>query len=496
MNMPSIYRQALMAQAPKQADAAAAALVQKAERAAAELGENATPEQIRAKIRQYDVDESRAGQTDATELAPDRRFFTTEDDGSLKVEQALPTTEEGRVAYRPLSPNARPGQDYAILGAPQFDPSVSARSLEEAVNHLKVQVGTERRLTLDSAALNKLLREDQPGLLHTGLTPKEQAAVEWLHQKFMPDGKLAVVGGVFDNAANGDATFMRGGAMVRINARNAVTPQQRMTTIVHELGHAIWKHNYFKVNESLRQGARLEYMEWLKKYHGQTSDSVADVAVQRTSLGAIASPGVAGTQAVTRRIIDGTLDDEAGSLFEYMAQLIDPEGRKMIPQEKWAKYVGNFEEFTAEQFSKYIEASIDSGRHAPPQGLKDYVVALFKSLFDLFTRAKEKGLLGPTEGFREYFDAVFKLHKANATKQRLAAEGKDPYRARAAANMPSPEQALPTQPWPADVDVRNGLDLLPEATPAQVAEKRALIELYRTAENPEAPWNNIDPAFI
>lgn len=41
-----------------------------------------------------------------------------------------------------------------------------------------------------------------------------------------------------------------------------------------------------------------------------------------------------------------------------------------------------------------------------------------------------------------------------------------------------------------------GLDLMPMATAAQKAEHKALVELYRKAENPEAAWNNIDPKWV
>ncbi len=43
---------------------------------------------------------------------------------------------------------------------------------------------------------------------------------------------------------------------------------------------------------------------------------------------------------------------------------------------------------------------------------------------------------------------------------------------------------------------RYGLDLMPQGTPLQRAEQKAMVALYEKAEAADAPWNNIDPKWV
>jgi hypothetical protein len=166
------------------------------------------------------------------------------------------------------------------------------------------------------------------------------------------------------------------------------------------------------------------------------------------------------------------------------------------------KYIPNADEFAAEKFRHYVEAAVADALPGVKLSPAKAVVEFFKDLFNtfaaFFNKAKEANMVAPDARAVEFFEQIRKYVRGQETKGELRASGKDPYRdTRKPIPARGQENRAPGLAWLQDpIAVKYGIDLLPMNTPAARAEAKAILELYKRASAPDAPWNNIDPARI
>jgi hypothetical protein len=230
------------------------------------------------------------------------------------------------------------------------------------------------------------------------------------------------------------------------------------STMTHELGHMISRQ--FVPNLPPEQLDKLlqAYKDWALLY--RTPKKAADALMLRSPM---------------------VHNENANMGDKSLHQAITAARSKSFAD----KYYGNFEEFLAEQFSKYTEAGARGiGPGATVMYDKNFVsmvAALFKRLVDLFTTAQDKGMLRASESFEQFIEGVRATNRAAAAEAAPAPK--------AAATASADDLSAPTAPSkpriePADEAVakRNGLDLMPQGTPRERAEFKAVLDIYKQAE--------------
>lgn len=137
-------------------------------------------------------------------------------------------------------------------------------------------------------------------------------------------------------------------------------------------------------------------------------------------------------------------------------------------------YLQNNEEFVA---------GLYSGRSEFTDLLKSIKVREDKSAWNAFVDIMRRLLNIPD-------DAMDAFTKALNLSEELFAQ-----RVTTNVRMQSSTKTIYQAP-PSSIATKYGLDLMPQGTPLQRAEQKAMIALYEKADAPDAPWNNIDPKWV
>jgi len=334
------------------------------------------------------------------------------------------------------------------------------------------------------------LKAAKPGTyFHSGVSEANKKIVNWVHEKLLPDVKLYFRE---DGAGGANGDYLRlphEAAIIRIR------PGAETGTIIHELGHAVLVRHFDNAPQKVKDAMAAFHEKWLTRYIGQEAppakiEGMPDrfgVALERSL------PNRAAT-------LSNPMDKHDASFFDVLARAVDYKGNPITPTKtKEAKrYWGNFDEMSAEQFTKWMETTIrgeNSWKPAiiPPE-LSAWVKDLWTKFTSLFTKAKESGYLNADASFQDFFEFARKQARAVGTKEKRAAQGLNPNRDPKVDIALERAQSLdPTQTATA---MKYGLDLLPVSTPAERAEQKALVALYAKAGDATAPWNNIDPKWI
>lgn len=226
-------------------------------------------------------------------------------------------------------------------------------------------------------------------------------------------------------------------------------------TMMHELGHMISRHFVPDLPPQQLDALLQAYKDWAIMY--KTPKRALDAMMKRSPIAQ-----------------SDALPETNKALRDMMAKARGPE---------WAdKYYGNFEEFMAEQFAKYTEAGARGvGPGANVMYDKNFVSmisALFKRLLDLFTTAQDKGFLRADSRFEDFIEGVRAQNKA-PEKSLLTGGTSD---ALDLADAPTKPAAPRVAPADVEVATRNGLDLMPQGTPRERAEYKAVLDIFKQAE--------------
>lgn len=445
-----------------------------AQRAQANLGPAATPEQLRAEISRLEAEELTGQINTATApLDANRRLLSEDTNAALSGEIEVVSRKS---AVEGLADDTAPEMLPGGFG-------VLDHSRERLVRWDGEQVRVDDKLRQFGFDPEEV-RAGLPGVKTAAGIPQEYAdTASWLQRTFGKDMQVLLYPS--DSAKTGyygSATPL-GKQTVLVSLD--VNQPRAMQTLLHEVGHAVMMTQWDKV--ASRMGQRLEsYLKDFRKLY--VAGNPKDAALTR---GAVSSP-------YTPQVVWNPASDRLGTtMFDIMRGAFDQLGKPTTPTLKGEKsartYTPNADEMLAEGFAKYIEASVSGNNKAwapvaMPQPLVDFVNKMFKMVKSIYDYAMKNNLINPDTRLVEIFEAIRKVNKAEATKQERIATGLP-------ADRDIDVSVRESMATPFD-ESRYGVNLMPEATPMQRAEKRAMIELYERASNPDAPWNNIDPKYV
>lgn len=342
------------------------------------------------------------------------------------------------------------------------------------------------------------------------VTPEQHKLALWLHKNFLPDQRIVLMdldatpyGKKAGNASTRGLAWAIGADINLISFRSSNDKWQH--TMIHEFGHIIFNRHVHLLKGQIKDGFMSVYDAWLKRYAGTSGEnpaqgmsSAVDAAVRRGPVASEATLHALGHQG-PEGFIPSLMDVMTGIVQKMSKDVhaVDANGRKY-----GTDYIPNVREFSAEQFTKYIEAAVADVLDWKPASIPETVRKFFKALWEqfatLFNRAKQAGLIAPEEGVVNFFESVRKSAKSSETMRKRVQAGKDPYghdADAAAGHEPWQADAAPPQSdgpdlmavpagprTDADIIHDYGLDTLAADSTAQKATLKAMVHLYRKAE--------------
>ena len=313
---------------------------------------------------------------------------------------------------------------------------------------------------IDATIDDKFLKSITPG---THLAPSIAADpfYQALHKSTLPivrdmlPGRKVIIAGVDGNdALNGQMAANKSTDVITIQV-NKRLGDAAPTTLVHELGHAIKVAHFKNASPEIQAGV-------LKMF--EDFSTLANTKGKAGSALSMRSP-IARQEKLA--FTDGNVSLREGMLKRNM-------GDTSYVDDYWL----GFEEITAEQFAKYAEAGalgVGKGKDVNwSQQIVDSAKALYKRLLELFTRAADRGLLGADPRFEDFFESV---------RAKVAAGEGRPGVARDTGEIGTLQH---------DISQKYGLDLMPQGTPRERAEYKAVRDIYIKAEQ----WNAENPTDV
>lgn len=516
LGLPGIKAEGLIGAQRAAAEAAVRKQMEFAEKAARTLGDDASADSIAREVARLEAQELRTEAASATASVPtDRKLLP--DLEKLELEEleaekmvAGPSqdkatsdatgfiTDASTNAVGEGKPVVNVRQDW-IAKPGEFS---TAASLERHWENLDAPVKfddgvmTPRQKVQQEYGLDVEAARNAPVGVHGDMGDKYRGVAEWVHKNFLSDMKVHILEGNdrLPLGTGGDAWYVgKNTALIRV--RPGATD-----TLLHELGHIVLTTQAERISPRHLEGFKQWHAEWQKNYTA-ARPATGDVSgATRTAL----ERGTVGRHYTRDTLRPGT-PGFVNSLYDIMANVVNRvtgDLQKTHPQSiKYATdYIPNFDEFGAEQFTKYIEgavAQVTGWKPARlPEALLDFFVSMWSKFAKLFDFARDNNLLAPDVRAQDFFHAIYKKNKAEGSKQARAAAGMDvvdrDYGPRGPMSSSQAPQQQPNLAWLQDpIAVKYGIDLLPMDTPAARAEAKAILDLYKRASDPAAPWNNI-----
>lgn len=520
LNVPGINAQALRGLEERTVLASLEKQAILFQRARANLGEGADDAAIKAEMQRLETEQLRQDtKAYSAPASTDRRFMPDLEKLEAEEAGAAPRTQDESAIVSAETGMTQswmtnsPGQDQPVLAidtqvipggfdtARELDREWAQDLLDQPVSWQDGKVESRWQRVFREYGLDLREARSRPtGASYEGAMWEDgdlRATADWLTKNFLNDQRVVFVAGdQLKPGTRGDAWYT-GENTSLIRLRPGMPPALSQQVLVHEIGHIVLKTQAERVSSRVLDGFKQMHTEWLETYTGTDR------------MGA----------ALQRGAVSSTYTDDAfkakdpqgfrASMMDVMAGVVsrvDDQLRKTNTESlKFAtKYIPNADEFGAENFAKYIEAAVMDALDWKPKSIPAAVVYWFRDavskVLKLFNLAKERNLVAPDARVVDFFEAIRKANRASATKAKRAEAGMvvtDRDYGPRAPKGPAASGELPDVSWLQDpVAVKYGIDSMPVETPAQRAEAKAVLEMYRRAEDPTAPWNNIDQKYI
>jgi hypothetical protein len=369
--------------------------------------------------------------------------------------RALHIPEDSASKFASPSNAARVGRD--MTNDDRFNEMVGLGIFTKTDNY------TERRQQLD--ALNAT-----PG---THLIPEVTSpvfkryadVVESLRKQLLPEVAIHLTDGRtgLGNASGLHGILKPGMSMI------AIKPGAGVRTVAHEFAHAVFAHRLASASPENRKAMVEAWQEWQKTVGKQGESQTSMLARSPVAAEADKSGAAAYRPAVV------------GEWEKSLAEVFQDSFKTKSEMYEFIKYFSNFDEFSAEQGVKYMEAiaakEIKSDLSLPTQ-LLEFFKYILSAALDVFRVAKKEGLLAPATPFKQFFDDVLVGNKASGL-QPVAGTMEDMQ----AMDVPTKAQTQSVAAIQTDPDVAKfGLSTLPVATDADRATVKQITELHRRAE--------------
>lgn len=502
------------------AEAAAQAHVKKmidkefafAQRAEAELGPEATPEAVRQKVNEYHMEEAKSSTTDSIADIPAGRKLMS------NPEEALPEAGDLQ-AEDVLSSATRFSNPRETLQAEAAAPN--DKSYASFVRH-GLDVVDSPDFQIRKNSIEAL--EDTGGITLHGNTKRARTfrdvadALEPLRKQFIPEVHLHIT----DGGTGLEGTTQGGHQIIKRNASMiALKPGTSLSTAIHEFGHAVFAHRLAAASDAQKAQMYGAWRAWSDVY---VQEGAAVRAINmRSPIGPTQQPALDGSPTYASGAAKGEFKE---SLALVWRQAYATKAKA----DEFARYYGNFDEFSAEQFVKYIEsevAGMGPGGLTVPQQIMALFSKLIKDALELFGVAKKNHLVRADASFEDFFVDLLNGNKAEglpsldgdfqamaAPSRKLTQKQKDAENA--LLNAPAPKAkatkaapaaaapAAPTGPTAADSvnqimtdpdAIKYGVDSLPMGTPAERAMAKEVLALYKKAADFEVK-HPMDEAYL
>lgn len=416
-----------------------------AARAERELGPNADPDEMRRRMDSYPAEDAKKLVTDV--IAPSSNSKLLGTDPAPVPEQAVAQTDIPEARANFDAPGALLSREKAFAPGGRFERSIADYSGGIAK-------------TLDE------LHALPPGIHVAGTVPADVRpaldTMQRLVKQFLPDYRITLNSS--PNASLKDGQKVNGSvaqvseraAMIKVDG--SMAQSQIIRTTVHELGHVVFNANISKLAPADK---------------AKLIDALADFV--RTSQ----VDRVGGNAARGKRY--SLLNQSLRANKELTPPLTTP-------------YEHSWDEFSAEQFVKYVERDVVTDNKL---GLRRDVVSILRAAIQRaleFLRLAKRENIPVTNEYAALFDSILASKEGQAA---LSGRG-----ALSQLDAPLEQAAVPASPTDVanevltDPDaVRYGLSLAPLDTPKARADAQAMLALHKRAEQ-WAAANPIDPARV
>jgi hypothetical protein len=442
------------------------------EQAQKNIGEGATPEQINAEYAKLRTEELKAPLTaNVSPIPASRKLMESPDE--LDAADAAP---ELQADLRVSTPFADEGN-----AAQAGERSLVGDSWDQAG-----RLGIDTPPELLRAADRRVWLNEQnavPGVqLHGSLKDnadfkKLADTMEQLRVQFLPDVKLHLTDGGTQLTSDLGAHRIFGpkGSII------AVRSGANVETMVHEFGHAVFAHRLARATPEAQAAMEQAWKFWqdLNKTAGRMANQNA--ALSRSPV------------STAVRLPDTFL---AGAQKGRFSESLDDLWQQAFPgdrakAQKFGEYFANFDEFSAEQFAKFVEseaAGLGPGKLTVPQQVFQAVARVIREAAEFFGFVKKQGLVKADASFEQFFVDLLNgnmekgLPALNTDLQAMALPTVAPNAPKTAADSASEFLSDP-------IAAKYGLTNMPVATAAERAQAKAMLNLYKKAD----AWDAANP---
>lgn len=406
------------------------------DQAVANLGPEAPVAGLKAEVARLDAEGAKDRVRTALAQAPEADRIPA---AEPLIEEVPPAADLEAAPGRSVDEVEAKSRELPPARLSRFDPALSVDSVKAAGAgvHLAEAVKEDAVFKHLADSARSLISEFLPG---HGVTLTETVAMP------LPDGRTG--------KPNGVRLPVTETASVIALSRGSNAPR----TLTHEVGHIVEKTQLASATPEVRAGVMALFDEWVTAYN--TPGRARTALAMRGPISRFEEGGLAG----------------AGSLRDITAL---SSGNKFADA-----YYGQFSEFMAEQFNKYIEAGALGHGPAATVPLSRQIVQaaldVMRRIMELFARAEKQGLLRADPRAEAFFEGV----RAAAKQSRQAAVGEDfalpvgGFRGSQMTQPPTPR--VFAADWAMAQKYR--LDLMPQSTPQEKAEFKQAIAIYRKAE--------------
>lgn len=419
------------------------------------------------------------------------------DASSAEIKQAvqeIATTELSSVVGDAVTRNATLKLDgelsYDLQTSTRFANSANALE-EQRVSTLDKRWGELRQLGLDLPDDNTAVGRataiaalDATPKVHIASNAKSSLkfaqygeALESLRKQFLPDVAIHITDGKARLQGNnlGVHAIVKPGVSVL-----GLRTDSGITTAIHEFGHAVFAHRLARLPEAEKQAMEGAWREWQQKY--MTPGKAQEAALQRSPVGTAGRVMPDGSEPFAAAAAKGDFSES----FEAVWDKAFPGNQAQA--DAYARYYGNFDEYSAEQFAKYIEAEVagvGSGKLTLPQQIVRAISYLIQQAAEIFKFAKAKKLIKPDEPFAKFFDDLLMGNEAKG----LASADEALVSGLEFMSVPA-KPATVVDEFMNDPDAaRFGLTIAPVSTAMERKQAQAMLALHKKAEE----WAKTNP---
>lgn len=311
-----------------------------------------------------------------------------------------------------------------------------------------------------------------PSLMNEPLYKNIAATIEEYRKQMLPDVSLYLTKGGTAMSPSTKGAHIGAGPNHSVIA---LRPGSDVAiTATHEFGHAVLAHKLLTAPTAVRNAMLDEFMKWRQAFDKSGDGAARKATLQRSPLTSHMTSDFAGRAD----LLDESpfMDPVVSSLRNYMSQNMAGDATKKA---EFLNYFTNFDEVGAEQFVKFVEQSvINKGPLSVPQQVLKKIKEVVSLFLDLFKQAKRDNLLDPMTSFQDFFNGILRGQEGPATGVTKVVTGEAP-------TVSEARSAMNADP----IAVKYGLDKMPQGTPVEKAEFKAVLDLYKKAEE----WNRLNP---